>query len=77
MCGPMTEKVLESGSYFMLLVDDYTIIPWVCFLKKKSEAFKHFVIFIEMVENETDLKITTLRSDNSGEFTSNKLWSYC
>ena len=30
-----------------------------------------------MVENETDLKINTLRSDNGGEFTSNELWNYC
>ena len=52
-------------------------MTWVCFLKKKSEAFEHFVLFKEMVENETKLKIKTLRLDNGGELTSNKLWSYC
>ena len=57
----------------MLLIDDYTRMTWVCFLKKKSEAFEWFKIFKEMVENETDLKIKTLRSDNEGEFTSNEL----
>ena len=30
-----------------------------------------------MVENEIDLKIKTLRSDNGGEFTSNEFWNYC
>ena len=30
-----------------------------------------------MVENEIDLKIKTLRSDNGGDFTSNELWNYC
>ena len=50
---------------------DYTRMTWVCFLNKKSEAFKCFSIFKEMVENETDLKIKTLRSYNGGEFISN------
>ena len=30
-----------------------------------------------MVENETNLKIKTLRSDSGGEFTSNEFWNYC
>ena len=29
-----------------------------------------------MVENETDLKIKMLRSDNGGEFTLDEFWSY-
>ena len=53
----------------MLLIDDYTRMTWVCFLEKKSEAFEWFKIFKETVENETDFKIKTLRSDNGGEFT--------
>ena len=61
----------------MLLIDDYTIMAWVCFLKKKSESFESFKIFKEMVENETDLKIKTLSPDNGGEFTSNEFWNYC
>ena len=65
----MRTKGLEGELYFMLLVDDYTRMTWLCFLKKKSKSFEHFIIFKEMVENETDLKIKTLRSDNGGEFT--------
>ena len=30
-----------------------------------------------MVENETELKIKTLRSDNGDEFTSNEFYNYC
>ena len=56
----------------MLLINDYIGMTWVCFLKKKSESFKHFTMFKEMVENETELKIKTLRSDNGSEFTSNE-----
>jgi hypothetical protein len=70
LCGPMRTKGLNGEQYFMLLIDDYTRMTAVCFLKKKSEAFKHFRIFKEMVENEMDLRIKCLRSDNGGEFTS-------
>jgi transposase InsO family protein len=56
----------------MVLVDDYKRMTAIRFLKKKSEAFKNFKIYKEMVENETDLKIKCLRSNNGGEFTSNQ-----
>jgi hypothetical protein len=36
----------------MLLVDDYTRMSAVFFLKNKSEAFENFKIYKEMVENE-------------------------
>ena len=69
LCGPMRTKDIEGEPYFMLLVDDYTRMTSVCFLKKKSEAFEHFIIFKAMVENETELKIKTLRSNNGSELT--------
>ena len=77
LCGPMSTKGIEGELYFMLPVDDYTRMTQVYFLKKKSEAFEHFIIFKEMVENETKFKIKILRSDNGGEFTSNEFWNYC
>jgi hypothetical protein len=54
LCGPMRKKKLNGEQYFMLLIDDYTIMTAVCFLKKKSEAFGNFRTFKEMVENEMD-----------------------
>jgi hypothetical protein len=68
--GPMITKGLNGEKYFMLLIDDYTRIIAVSFLKKKSKAFRNFKIFKEMVENEMDLRIKCLRSDNGGEFVS-------
>jgi hypothetical protein len=54
----------------MFIVDDYTILIWVYFLKEKSEAFEKFQTHKSLVENDTDFKIKCLRSDNGGEFTS-------
>jgi transposase InsO family protein len=60
----------------MLLVDYYTRMTAVCFLKNKSKDFENFKIYKEMVENEMDSRIKCLRSDNGGEFTSKELMYY-
>jgi transposase InsO family protein len=77
LVGPTTTKGLKGEKYFMLLVDDYTRMTAVFFLKNKSEAFENFKIYKEMVENEMDSKIKCLRSDNGGEFTSKEFMDYC
>jgi transposase InsO family protein len=77
LVGPTTTKFLKVERYFMLLVDDYTRMIVVCFLKNKSKAFKNFKIYKEMVENEMDSRIKCLRSDNGGEFTSKEFMDYC
>ena len=56
----------------MLLINDYTRMTWVVFLRHKSEPFENFKAFKALVENDTDQKIKCLRSDNGGEFTSNE-----
>jgi transposase InsO family protein len=72
ICGLAGTKDMHGESYFMLLIDDYTRMTWVAFLENKSEAFENFKAFKSLVENETDLKIKCLRSDNGGELTSSE-----
>jgi transposase InsO family protein len=77
LCGPTRTKSMQGEHYFILFIDDYTRMTWVSFLKEKSEAFKKFKAFKAHVENETDLKIKCLRSDNGGEFTSDEFNEFC
>jgi hypothetical protein len=77
LVGPTTTNGLKGEKYFMLLVDDYTKLTAIFFLKNKSEDFENFKIYKEMVENEMDSKIKCLRSDNGGEFTSKEFMDYC
>jgi transposase InsO family protein len=77
LVGPTRTKGLKDERYFMLLVDDYTRMTAVCFLRKKSEAFNNFKIYKEMVVNEMDSKIKILRSDNGGKFTSKEFMDFC
>jgi hypothetical protein len=50
LSGPTRTKGLNGEQYFILLIDDYTRMTAICFLKKKLEAFKHFNIYKEIVE---------------------------
>jgi hypothetical protein len=76
LVGPTNTKGLKGEKYFMLLVDDYTRMTVIFFLKNKSEAFEKFKIYKEMVENEMDSKIECLRSNNGGEFASKEFMDY-
>jgi hypothetical protein len=76
LVGPTTTKGLKGERYFMLLFDDYIRMTAVCFLKNKSKYFENFKIYNEMVENEMDLRIKCLRSDNGGDFTSKEFMDY-
>ena len=61
----------------MLLIDDFTRMVWVTFLREKSKSFDKFKVFKALVENESGHKIKCLRSDNGGEFTSNESNQFC
>jgi transposase InsO family protein len=77
LVGQTRTKGLKGEKYFMLLVDDYTRMSPVFFLKNKSEAFQNFKVYKEMVENEMDSKIKCLRSDNGADFTSKEFMDLC
>ena len=61
----------------MLLVDDYSRMMIVMFLKQKSNAFQMFKWYVARVEKETGKSLKFLRSDRGGEFTSNEFEIFC
>ena len=68
ICGPLETPYLSHAVYFLTCIDDFTRKTWVYFLKYKSETFGKFQEFKTMVENESNKKIKTLRTNNGGEF---------
>lgn len=63
--------------YFLLFIDDFDRKMWVYFLKVKSYVFNEFQKFKALVEKESRCDIITLRSNNGGEFCSNKFNKFC
>ena len=52
LSGPMKTKGFYGQRYFIILVDDFSRMIWVAFLKEKSDAFDKFKIFKNRAENE-------------------------
>jgi transposase InsO family protein len=61
----------------MLIIDDYSRLTWVAFLKEKSEAFEKFKIFKALTENQTNNRLKVVRSYKGGEFTSSDFKEFC
>ena len=49
ICRPISPATLGGSKYFLLLVDDYSILMWVAMIKYKREAFQAFVKFKNLV----------------------------
>jgi len=58
---------------FTLIIDDFSRMICVGFLREKLDTFEKFKYFKAMVENETNFKIKYVRYDNGGKFSLNNL----
>jgi hypothetical protein len=77
VCGPMPVKSLGGSSYYVIFIDDYSRKTWLYLLKTKDEVFSKFQEFKAEIENLTNKKIKTLRTDNGGEYTSKEFVAFC
>ena len=77
LCGPSRTNSLGGESYFLLIIDYFSKLTWVEFLKYKSESFDKFKIFKALAENKTGCKLKCIRSDRGGEFTDNDFANLC
>jgi hypothetical protein len=77
VCGPMPVRSLGGSLYFVTFIDDYSGKTWLYLLKSKDEVFSKFQEFKVEIENLTNKKIKTLRTDNGGEYTSKEFVAFC
>ncbi|KAL0310316.1 UNVERIFIED_CONTAM: Retrovirus-related Pol polyprotein from transposon RE2 [Sesamum calycinum] len=69
VCGPMRTPSHEQNRYFILFIDDYSRMTWVYFMREKSEVFKVFKKFKNLVEKQSGRSIKVLRSDRGKNIT--------
>jgi len=68
----------KSGAkYFIILIDDYSRMVWVYFLKTKDESFPIFVRWKTIVERQIERKVKLLRTDNRLEFCKSVFRDFC
>ncbi|GJQ97548.1 retrovirus-related pol polyprotein from transposon TNT 1-94 [Tanacetum coccineum] len=75
--GPVTPRSINHEKYTLVIVDEYSRYTWVYFLKKKSQAPETIMSFIKRVENQNDIKVKQLRTNNGTEFRNSILVNFC
>ena len=75
--GPAPCLSYGGARYFVSFVDDFSRKVWVYFMKSKDETFDRFQSWKSLVEKQSGKKVKVLRSDNGGEFTSQKFIKFC
>ncbi|GJW20431.1 retrovirus-related pol polyprotein from transposon TNT 1-94 [Tanacetum coccineum] len=75
--GPVTPRSINHEKYTLVIVDEYSRYTCVYFLKKKSHASETIMSFIKRVENQNDIKVKQLRTDNGTEFRNSILVNFC
>jgi transposase InsO family protein len=73
----MSVKSLGGSLYYVIFIDDYSRKTWLYLLKTKGEVFSKFQEFKAKIENLTNKKIKTLRTNNGGEYTSKEFVDFC
>ncbi|GKC75670.1 retrovirus-related pol polyprotein from transposon TNT 1-94, partial [Tanacetum coccineum] len=68
---------INHEKYTLVIVDEYSSYTWVYFLRKKSQAVDMIMSFIRMVENQNDIKVKQIKTNNGTKFRNSKLKSFC
>ncbi|KAJ9561136.1 LOW QUALITY PROTEIN: hypothetical protein OSB04_006296 [Centaurea solstitialis] len=71
--GKYRKPSTSHASFFLTIVDDFSMALWVFLIKHKSEASECLISFHNMVKTQFSKPIKRIRSDNGGEFTSNRM----
>lgn len=66
--SPNTHKSLSGNSFGLVIVDDFSRFTWVFFLDDKLQVQKIFKNFARKDQNQFEVKIKKVRSDNGTEF---------
>jgi transposase InsO family protein len=74
--GPIDIGSRKGHKYWISFLDQYSGLAAVYFMKDKSEATHYVKTFVEWAERAIPHKVSILRDDKGGEYTSNELSSY-
>jgi transposase InsO family protein len=66
--GPVAYISIGGSKYGLVIVDDFSRFTWVFFLSDKGETQETLKKFMRRAQNEFELKIKKVRSDNGIEF---------
>jgi transposase InsO family protein len=71
--GPIVYISIGGNKYGLVIVDDFSYFTWILFLQDKIEAKGLVNKFIRRVQNEFELKVKNIRSENGSEFSNTQV----
>jgi transposase InsO family protein len=66
--GPVAYLSIGGSKYGLVIVDDFSRFTWVFFVQDKFETQGTLKRFLRRVQNDFELKVKNIRSDNGSEF---------
>jgi transposase InsO family protein len=66
--GPVAYLSIRGSKYGLVIVDDFSRFTWVFSLQDKSETQGTLKHFLRRAQNEFELKVKKIKSDNGSEF---------
>lgn len=67
--GPYVLSTQNGCNQFLTIVDDYTRMTWVHFMKNKTDSVSIMSQFLSFVETQFSSKVLIVRSDNAPDLT--------
>lgn len=77
VCGPFEVETWDKKRYFLTVIDDFSNFTKVYPLRYKNEVPLHIKHYIEETEREKNEKVSTIRCDNGGEYSSKEFQNWC
>jgi hypothetical protein len=74
--GPIGYISNGGSKYCLVIVDDYSRFTWVFFLQDKSQTQETLKGFLRWAQNEFELRIKKIRSDNGTDSRTHKLKAF-
>lgn len=71
--GPFSVETVDGYKYFLTIVDDHSRATWVYLMRSKDEVLTVFPAFVAQVENQYNVRVKAVRSDNAPELKFSKL----
>nr|GEV07531.1 putative ribonuclease H-like domain-containing protein [Tanacetum cinerariifolium] len=74
--GPIRVESVNEKKYILVIVDDYSRLTWVKFLRSKDEALDFIIKFLKMIQVGLKVSVCRIRTDNGTEFVNQTLREY-
>jgi hypothetical protein len=74
--GPVAYLSIGGSKYGLVIVDDFSRFTWVFFLQDKSKTQVTLKRFLRRAQNEFELKVKKIRSDNGSDFKNPQVEEY-